>query len=472
MSNLVVKMMSAEDLPDENTSKGFTLVEAYGEVRCVRDALDQPRIEIPLESGQTALYHPEGNTYLLKNGKTVATFAHVKLNAVARSLKELKGAVRRENSKALLYTPDNSTMVVDKDELFISTNNGKLLVIDDSILTKSAVIELTALGYIEVDSFLNVDAKVWFTVFKPPSKLLKKPIPRGAAFEVHSEPTLANLLRLTSSERPRFIMVNSALRGVSVYSDLIPDYTSVVSGYIGHGNMDLFEYHPIVVANEFDDSFDSKGGVTPVLSSRSELMGWINRSRLGDMNPLVQVNLTEGDCGESDVEAITNILSDHGYQQAYGSTYYYARLTDNVAEVRLISSESDMAVQFADGIPHSIIVPLNTDELVDNISDKFGINSPVVRLFNYKLGKTLRTRDGGLAKELLRHVGDVSEDFSKPEPGQISKVEDITFLEQVPIKFRPNKLYVAASLQSTFHEYINNYEYEFDNTYTKTLATD
>jgi hypothetical protein len=31
-TNLVVKMMSGEDLPDNDVSKGFTLVEAFGEV--------------------------------------------------------------------------------------------------------------------------------------------------------------------------------------------------------------------------------------------------------------------------------------------------------------------------------------------------------------------------------------------------------------------------------------------------------
>lgn len=75
-SNLVVKMMSGENLADDNTSKGFTLVEAHGEVTCSRDANGKPILSIPLENGQTGLYHPEGNTYVIKNNKTVASFAY------------------------------------------------------------------------------------------------------------------------------------------------------------------------------------------------------------------------------------------------------------------------------------------------------------------------------------------------------------------------------------------------------------
>ena len=46
-SNLVVKMMSGQDLMDTNTSKGFTLVEAHGEVTCLRGADGKPSISIP-----------------------------------------------------------------------------------------------------------------------------------------------------------------------------------------------------------------------------------------------------------------------------------------------------------------------------------------------------------------------------------------------------------------------------------------
>lgn len=76
MSNLCVKMMSGEGLPDEDSTKGFTLVEAFGEVICERDEEGRPRISIPREDEEhPRIFFPQGNTYLLKNGKTVATFA-------------------------------------------------------------------------------------------------------------------------------------------------------------------------------------------------------------------------------------------------------------------------------------------------------------------------------------------------------------------------------------------------------------
>lgn len=75
MSNIVVKMMSDEKLDDSNLSKGFEIVEAFGEVQCYRAEDKSPIISIPLENGQTAIYHPKGNTYILHKGKTVSTFS-------------------------------------------------------------------------------------------------------------------------------------------------------------------------------------------------------------------------------------------------------------------------------------------------------------------------------------------------------------------------------------------------------------
>lgn len=69
-------MMSNEDKPDTNNSKGFRLVEAFGEVLCSRDAEGKPLITIPQEDGPSILYHPEGNTYILQNGKTIASFSY------------------------------------------------------------------------------------------------------------------------------------------------------------------------------------------------------------------------------------------------------------------------------------------------------------------------------------------------------------------------------------------------------------
>lgn len=88
MSNLVVKMMSGELLPDENKAKGFTLVEAFGQVTCERNAEGKPRIEIPTEDGRLAAYFPEGNTYIIKNVKQLLVFP-MKYISMVQPLKEL-----------------------------------------------------------------------------------------------------------------------------------------------------------------------------------------------------------------------------------------------------------------------------------------------------------------------------------------------------------------------------------------------
>lgn len=76
MKSIVIKMMSNEDKPDTNNSKGFRLVETEGEVLCTRDNDGKPIITVIKEEGPSEVYHPEGNTYILQNGKTIATFAY------------------------------------------------------------------------------------------------------------------------------------------------------------------------------------------------------------------------------------------------------------------------------------------------------------------------------------------------------------------------------------------------------------
>ena len=123
MSNIVVKMMSGEDKADTNTGKRFTLVESHGEVTCARDANGKPLIQIPLEDGQTALYHPEGNTYILQNGKTVASFAYSNYKDVR--VERIRGtAILGKESKSirfteeLMYSPEITTLAA-----FIETIN-------------------------------------------------------------------------------------------------------------------------------------------------------------------------------------------------------------------------------------------------------------------------------------------------------------------------------------------------------------
>lgn len=162
MSNLVVKMMSGESLADSNQSKGFTLVEAYGEVRCVRDLDDKPRIEIPLESGQVAMYHPEGNTYLLKNGKTVATFNYQLQSDVTVKAIEM---IKSNNSDWQHYS-DGSLIVVTNEQLNTATFESKFTLILDSVLEKASNNALRNLGLSFVVSVLNPDTSDKFHVYR------------------------------------------------------------------------------------------------------------------------------------------------------------------------------------------------------------------------------------------------------------------------------------------------------------------
>lgn len=125
MSNIVVKMMSGEDLADENTSKGFELVEAFGEVKCHRKEDGAPLISIPLENGMTGLYHPEGNTYILHKGKTVSAFSYSELKDV--KVNSIKGTSFGKMAK---HSDEEASIVID-------LNNNT---------------EFTVLGRIELDS--------------------------------------------------------------------------------------------------------------------------------------------------------------------------------------------------------------------------------------------------------------------------------------------------------------------------------
>ena len=161
MSNLVVKMMSGENLADSNGSKGFTLVEAYGEVRCVRDRDGKPLIEIPLESGQVAMYHPEGNTYLLKNGKTVASYSYTLQSDVAVKTLEM---IKSNNSDWQYYS-ERAEIVTSPLNLQRASTNNKYVMILDDVLKNVSGKELNKLGLRFVMSVLNPDIGDKFHVY-------------------------------------------------------------------------------------------------------------------------------------------------------------------------------------------------------------------------------------------------------------------------------------------------------------------
>lgn len=92
---IYIKMMSGEDKPDSNTSKGFELicVDSLAFVTFARVGGDAPvdmdycGKKITIGPGNPAIeiyvgdkvetYYPAGNTYVMnESGKTIASFAH------------------------------------------------------------------------------------------------------------------------------------------------------------------------------------------------------------------------------------------------------------------------------------------------------------------------------------------------------------------------------------------------------------
>lgn len=74
---LVVKMMSSEDLPDSNTSKQFDLIVSDHIVSCIRDDEGKASIVTLSKDGSEQEYPMKGNAYVMQNGKTIASYAHM-----------------------------------------------------------------------------------------------------------------------------------------------------------------------------------------------------------------------------------------------------------------------------------------------------------------------------------------------------------------------------------------------------------
>lgn len=76
---IVLKMMSGEDLGDSHPSKGFSLVSVpdSANVGFFRAEGGTPQVSVTYVDGEQETYSPVGNTYVMENGKTIATFAHM-----------------------------------------------------------------------------------------------------------------------------------------------------------------------------------------------------------------------------------------------------------------------------------------------------------------------------------------------------------------------------------------------------------
>ena len=76
---IVLKMMGAEELADCSSSKSFTLVvlPAESAIAFGRGPGGTPEISVTSRDGEVEQWAPAGNTYVLENGKTIASFAYV-----------------------------------------------------------------------------------------------------------------------------------------------------------------------------------------------------------------------------------------------------------------------------------------------------------------------------------------------------------------------------------------------------------
>lgn len=75
---IVLKMMSGEDLGDSHPSKGFSLVSVpdSANVGFFRAENGTPQVSVTTIDGEQETYSPVGNTYVLENGKTIASYAY------------------------------------------------------------------------------------------------------------------------------------------------------------------------------------------------------------------------------------------------------------------------------------------------------------------------------------------------------------------------------------------------------------
>lgn len=76
--SMFLKMMSGYNLPDDNTAKPYTILPLADKCKVdfSRDEYGAPIVIVTREDGTAESYHPEGNTYLTEDRRTVATFAY------------------------------------------------------------------------------------------------------------------------------------------------------------------------------------------------------------------------------------------------------------------------------------------------------------------------------------------------------------------------------------------------------------
>lgn len=76
--SIYLKMMSGYDLPDENNAKPCTVLPLSDKCKIDfdRDEYGAPVVTITYEDGTIESYHPEGNTYLTEDRRTIAAYSY------------------------------------------------------------------------------------------------------------------------------------------------------------------------------------------------------------------------------------------------------------------------------------------------------------------------------------------------------------------------------------------------------------
>lgn len=76
--SIFLKMMSGYDLPDENNAKPCTVLPLSDKCKIDfgRDEYGAPVVTVAYEDGTIESYHPEGNTYLTEDRRTIAAYSY------------------------------------------------------------------------------------------------------------------------------------------------------------------------------------------------------------------------------------------------------------------------------------------------------------------------------------------------------------------------------------------------------------
>lgn len=76
--SMFLKMMSGYDLPDENNAKPCTVLPLSDKCKIDfgRDEYGAPVVTVAYEDGTIESYHPDGNTYLTEDRRTIAAYSY------------------------------------------------------------------------------------------------------------------------------------------------------------------------------------------------------------------------------------------------------------------------------------------------------------------------------------------------------------------------------------------------------------